>query len=469
MSQFDLFGKPLANPVAPAAPASAVASATAVEPDKPALTDKPAKPAAAPRKPRARRAAPPAVDAPSAVEALPQESVSAEPATEVISMGEWVPVPMPAMTSATAPAMAPAIAPAEVAVSASVAAPTAAPVAASATARRKPEAEVLPAAAEPALLELAAHLPEGLRLGTSSWTFPGWAGLVYRDTQSETLLSRKGLSAYARHPLLRSVGIDRTFYAPLPANELAPMAAAVPEDFRFLVKAHAALTTPFDQWRRMPYAGRSPADYFLNANYAAEQVVAPVLEGLGSKTGVILFQFPPLGPPYARTALRFADHLARFLEALPTLPVDAQGRGPRYAVEIRNREFLGPAYATALGARGVVHCLNVHPRMPSLAAQARQILDGHAVAGISTRPPLTLVRWMLHPAREYATAREEFAPFDRLAAPDADSRSAVAAEVAAALARQDEVIVIANNKAEGSAPLTLQYLAAALVAGAEGA
>jgi uncharacterized protein YecE (DUF72 family) len=328
---------------------------------------------------------------------------------------------------------------------------------------------VLPVVAEPALLELAAHLPEGLRLGTSSWTFPGWAGLVYRDAQPETVLSRQGLAAYARHPLLRSVGIDRTFYAPLPATELAPMAAAVPEDFRFLVKAHAALTMPFDQWRRMPYAGRSPTDHFLNAAYAAEQVVAPVLEGLGTKTGVILFQFPPLGPPYARTALRFADHLARFLEGLPTLPVDAQGRGPRYAVEIRNREFLGPAYATALGARGVVHCLNVHPRMPTLAAQARLILDGHAVAGISTRPPLTVVRWMLHPAHEYATAREEFAPFDRLAAPDAESRSAVAAEVAAALARQDEVIVIANNKAEGSAPLTLQYLAAALVAGAEGA
>ena len=467
MSQFDLFGKPLANPAAPASavvsanavePASAVASANAVEPDKPTLSEKPAKLAAAPRKPRARRAAPPVVEGPAQVEPI-------EPATEVISMGEWVPVPMPVSASAVVPVAAAVVA----AVTAPLPLPVTAPVAASAPARRKPEAEVLPAVAEPALLELAAQLPEGLRLGTSSWTFPGWAGLVYRDTQSETLLSRKGLSAYARHPLLRSVGIDRTFYAPLPATELAPMAAAVPEDFRFLVKAHAALTTPFDQWRRMPYAGRSPADFFLNAAYATEQVVAPVLEGLGTKAGVILFQFPPLGPPYARTALRFADHLARFLEALPALPVDAQGRGPRYAVEIRNREFLGPAYATALGARGVVHCLNVHPRMPSLAAQARQILDGHAVAGISTRPPLTVVRWMLHPAREYATAREEFAPFDRLAAPDVDSRSAVAAEVAAALARQDEVIVIANNKAEGSAPLTLQYLAAALVAGAEGA
>ena len=325
----------------------------------------------------------------------------------------------------------------------------------------------MPAEHGSALLDLAARLPEGLRLGTSSWTFPGWAGLVYRGTAPETVLARKGLAAYARHPLLRSVGIDRTFYAPMSAAEMEPLAAAVPEDFRFLVKAHAALTTPFDQWKRMPYAGRAPVDRFLDAGYATDQVIAPVLEGLGNRAGVILFQFPPLGPPYARTALRFADHLSRFLEALPALPVDAQGRGPRYAVEIRNREFLGPAYAATLGARGVVHCLNVHPRMPSPAAQSRLILDGHAIAGINARPPLTVVRWMLHPAREYVTAREEFAPFDQLAAPDVDSRTAVAEEVAAALARQDEVIVIANNKAEGSAPLTLQQLAAALLARTE--
>ena len=225
---------------------------------------------------------------------------------------------------------------------------------------------------------------------------------------------------------------------------------------------HAAVTTPFDQWRRLPQAGRAPDDRFLDAAYAAERIVAPALEGLGDKLGVVLFQFPPLGAPFARTALRFADHLARFLEALPPLPVDAQGRGPRYAVEVRNREFLGPAYATALGARGVVHCLNVHPRMPSPTEQSRIILDGHAVAGLAARPPLTVVCWMLHPELEYTTARDAFAPFGRLMAPDVASRQAVAAEVAAALDRHDEVIVIVNNKAEGSAPLTLRELAALL-------
>lgn len=432
MSQFDMFGEPITPPAAQSA--------------------------APPRKPRAKRTAP--VDA--SEEAAP---------SDVVPMGEWVPAPMPA-----APTAAPSAAPPAAAHFAAT--PTAAPFAVTPTEtpaavpsvtppRRKPEPEVLPVESESALLDLAARLPAGLRLGTSSWTFPGWAGLVYRDTASETVLARKGLAAYARHPLLRSVGIDRTFYAPMAAEEMEPLAAAVPEDFRFLVKAHAALTTPFDQWKRMPYAGRVPVDRFFDAGYAADRVIAPVLEGLGARAGVILFQFPPLGPPYARTALRFADHLSRFLEALPALPVDAQGRGPRYAVDIRNREFLGPAYAATLGARGVVHCLNVHPRMPSPAAQSRLILDGHAIAGINARPPLTVVRWMLHPAREYVAAREEFAPFDQLAAPDVDSRSAVAEEVAAALARQDEVIVIANNKAEGSAPLTLRQLAAALVARTE--
>lgn len=324
------------------------------------------------------------------------------------------------------------------------------------------EAVVLPAPVRPELAALARRLPSALRLGTSSWSFPGWSGLVYGAEHPESLLSRAGLSAYARHPLLRCAGVDRTFYSPLAAAEFSPLAAAVPADFRFLVKAHAAVTTPFDQWRRMPYAGRTPEDRFLDPAYATDRVITPALEGLGEKLGVVLFQFPPLGAPFARTALRFADHLARFLETLPPLPVDAHGRGPRYAVEVRNREFLGPAYAAALGARGIVHCLNVHPRMPSPTEQSRAMLDGHAVAGIGARPPLTVVRWMLHPSLEYTAARDSFEPFDRLVAPDLASRLAVAAEVSAALARQDEVIVIVNNKAEGSAPLTVRELATEL-------
>ena len=57
---------------------------------------------------------------------------------------------------------------------------------------------------------IADELPDGIRFGTSSWSFPGWAGLVYTGRRSQTDLAREGLREYATHPLLTTVGIDRS-------------------------------------------------------------------------------------------------------------------------------------------------------------------------------------------------------------------------------------------------------------------
>src|SRR5574337_713524 len=101
---------------------------------------------------------------------------------------------------------------------------------------------VHPAAWGEDLHALAARLPPRLRLGTSSWSYPGWQGLVWEGAHSEQLLARKGLSVYARHPLLRTVSIDRSFYRPLTASDYARYAAQVPGDFRFVVKAPSLVT-----------------------------------------------------------------------------------------------------------------------------------------------------------------------------------------------------------------------------------
>jgi hypothetical protein len=52
---------------------------------------------------------------------------------------------------------------------------------------------------------LAGAVPDGIHLGTSSWAFTGWTGIVYDRPAPENLLAREGLTAYARHPLLRAV------------------------------------------------------------------------------------------------------------------------------------------------------------------------------------------------------------------------------------------------------------------------
>ena len=98
------------------------------------------------------------------------------------------------------------------------------------------------AAVPAAVAAVAAQLPPGLYLGTSSWSFPGWQGLVYDRQASPSHLARHGLAAYAQHPLLRAVGLDRTYYAPLAATDFAVYAEAVPEHFRFVVKAYALCT-----------------------------------------------------------------------------------------------------------------------------------------------------------------------------------------------------------------------------------
>jgi uncharacterized protein YecE (DUF72 family) len=296
-----------------------------------------------------------------------------------------------------------------------------------------------------ALAECGRLLPPGIFLGTSSWHFPGWARLVYDRVMDERTLAREGLEAYAQHPLLKSVGIDRTFYAPIPRSEYAHYAQQVPERFRFLVKAPMACTAPA---LRAEPPGRGAANpHFLDPVRAAEHFVLPCLEGLGAKAGPLVFQFPPLGRSITRNADAFIGRLHRFLAGLP--------RGPLYAVELRDRDLVTPAYLDTLADLGVRPCLSMHPRMPAAAEQARLL---HAAQG----GPL-VVRWNLHEGFAYEEAKARYAPFTRLVDEDIPTRVALARLCLEAAEHGHAAYVIANNKAEGCAPLTVFKLAEQIV------
>jgi uncharacterized protein YecE (DUF72 family) len=306
---------------------------------------------------------------------------------------------------------------------------------------------VRPAEAPPETAELGARLPRGLYLGGSTWSFPGWAGLVYDTGHSEAKLARAGLAAYAHHPIFRAVGIDRTFYRPLPPEDFARYAEDVPDDFRFLVKAHEALTLPsFPDLPRYGAERGGPNFRFLDAAYAAEAVVAPFVEGLGGKAGALLFQF---GPQDLGTPPDFAARLHRFLSRLP--------RGPIYAVELRQRQLLVPDYAAALADAGACHCLNVHPRMPGVRTQAE--LTGAAAGRVM------IARWLLGKGASYEEAGRRFAPFNQLAEPDEESRGALAELARGALAEGQPFLATINNNAEGCAPLSAVLLAREIVEG----
>jgi uncharacterized protein YecE (DUF72 family) len=308
-------------------------------------------------------------------------------------------------------------------------------------------------AAEPdaALAELAAALPPMLRMGSSSWTFPGWQGLVWADEVAESTLSRQGLPTYARHPLLRTVSLDRSFYRPLPQAEYARLAAQVPVDFRFVVKAASMVC---DATVREAGSGRAlqPNPLFLDPAAALEQVWRPAVEGLGDKLGVLVFQLSPLPRDWLAEPALFLARLDAMFEALwAWRPAARAGDSGLVAIELRDPGLLRPDLAALLARHGVRYCLGLHDRMPPLDEQLPMLR--------ALWPGPLVVRWNLQRGYRYGAAKDAFAPFDKLVAPDPATRGALARLVTATVRAGQPAFVTVNNKAEGSAPLSVRALA----------
>jgi uncharacterized protein YecE (DUF72 family) len=310
-----------------------------------------------------------------------------------------------------------------------------------------------PQAADPgdACRALAATLPPALHLGTSSWSYPGWAGLVWAGEHSESRLSKHGLPAYAQHPLLRTVSIDRSFYRALGTAEYATYAAQVPADFRFVVKAPSAVTDAVV--RAEDGRGVQPNPLFLNPELAVQDFVQPALDGLGQKLGALVFQLSPLPLGWLADLPAVLERLRTMLAALPSLA--PQAPDGVVAVEVRDPEFLTPDFAAVLRETGATYCLGLHAKMPPIEQQLpllRALWPGPLVC-----------RWNLHPRHGsisgYAKAQEAYAPYDRLHDEDLPTREALARVIAGTVRHGQKAYVTVSNHAEGCAPRSVEALA----------
>jgi uncharacterized protein YecE (DUF72 family) len=316
-------------------------------------------------------------------------------------------------------------------------------------------APVGPAPREPALHDLAAAIPPLLHLGTSSWSFPGWKGLVWDQEHAGATLSKHGLGAYAQHPMLRTVSLDRSFYRPLSASQYAAYAAQVPEHFRFVVKAPSLVTDA--TVRGADGRGVQPNPAFLDPTLAISEFVQPALEGLGPRIGSLVFQISPLPGTWLARVPEFFAQLETMLAALPPLP-----DGATIAVEVRDAQLLVPEFAALLKRSGATYCLGLHARMPPIEAQLPMLR--------ALWPGPLVCRWNLHRkhgAYGYEEAKSTYEPFDRLVDPDPDTRDMLARVIVATAAAGFHAYVTINNKAEGSAPLSVQELAKAVLAALE--
>lgn len=324
--------------------------------------------------------------------------------------------------------------------------------------RRSGEVRALPH--DDATRTLAAGLNPRIRLGASTWSYPGWAGIVWDDgPYSESVLAKHGLPAYAQHPLLRCVGIDRSFYRPLTEAQYAAYAGQVPDDFRFVVKAPALVTDALVRGEKGQ--GRQPNTAFLDPGLATREFITPALAGLGDKVGALVFQLSPLPFSQLQRLPLLLERLRAMLQALP----DVRSATPDgvVAVEVRDPEWLSPAIAPqlvdVLKDSGATYCLGLHAKMPRLAEQLpllRALWPGPLVCRWNLNP--------LHGAYGYEDAQRSYEPYDRIHDVDAETRALIVRTVRGVTGAGQNAYVTISNKAEGCAPLSARALAQALAA-----
>ena len=295
---------------------------------------------------------------------------------------------------------------------------------------------------------VADRLPALVKCGTSSWSFPGWAGIVYSAARSQTQLARTGLREYAQHPLLTTVGIDRSYYAPIPRDDLRRYADQLPQGFRCCAKAPATVTSMVVPGGRREAPVANPD--FLSPERFASEMLEAFADAFAGHCGPFIVECAPAPRGYPVDPAAFAERLDRFLEPLP--------REWAFAVELRDQRLLTPAYGRVLARHGAGHVYNAWSAMPAPAAQAR-VVDPALL-------PFLVVRLLLAPGTWYEEQREKFKPFNRVVEPDEAMRGEVARLIGEAVTRTQPAWLLVNNKAEGSAPLTVRAIAERVVAAA---
>ncbi|WP_426168063.1 DUF72 domain-containing protein [Sandarakinorhabdus sp. DWP1-3-1] len=163
-----------------------------------------------------------------------------------------------------------------------------------------------------------------IRVGIGGWDFDPWRGTFYPDGLAKT----KQLDHAARH--LTAIEVNATFYSRQKPATFAKWAAAVPDGFKFSLKA-----SRYSVARKKLAEGEASIATFLDQGFTE----------LGDRLGPILWQF-------AATKVFDPDDIAAFLQLLPATK---DGLPLRHALEPRHESFRDPAFlALAKAANAAV-------------------------------------------------------------------------------------------------------------------
>jgi uncharacterized protein YecE (DUF72 family) len=283
-----------------------------------------------------------------------------------------------------------------------------------------------------------------LFVGTSSWKYEGWLSQIYSP---ERYLTKGGFSAkrFEQECLVEYaetfsiVSGDFAFYQFPTAAFWKKIFDQVPPPFQFAFKVPEEITLPvFPSLPRYGLrAGRGNPN-FLSAETMQSQLLDP-LRPYADRVALLIFEF---GVSIGRAfdgVNSFAEALSKFFASLP--------KTFRYGVEIRQVQFLEPAYFQALRENSVAHVFNSWTEMPGIGEQTK---DSEAFTA-----NFTAARALLRPGRGYENSVRMFSPYREIKEPNAEVRAALRELLVRAKKRAEPTFIFVNNRLEGFAPGTI--------------
>ena len=298
--------------------------------------------------------------------------------------------------------------------------------------------------------KLAQRAANGVFIGTSSWKYSGWRGMlydeqryVYRGKIAESRFEKTCLSEYAE--VFKTVCVDAGYYRFPERRYIEGMVSQVPSDFLFTFKVTDEITLKkFTNLPRFGARAGKPNENFLNADLFGSAFVKP-FEPFQQNIGMFIFEFSKFYPTDYELGRDFVADLDRFLGSIPD--------GWRYGVEIRNKHFLKPDYFAVLARHGVAHVFNSWTEMPPVIEQLQ-------IPESITNPEFAGARFLLKPGRKYQDAVDFFSPYSEVKEPNPDARSAGVQLIGGRELRKTlrQLYLYVNNRLEGNALLTIMAM-----------
>jgi uncharacterized protein YecE (DUF72 family) len=274
---------------------------------------------------------------------------------------------------------------------------------------------------------------EELYLGTCSWNYDSWVGLVY-SRASPTAAGY--LPEYAAR--YRSAEIDSWFYRMPEGRDVAEYGAAVGGGFRFTCKVpeEISLTHHRPKVRSAPLVAN---EGFLSTGRFAEFLGR--IEPLLPRIGAIMLEFEYLNRGKMPSLGRFLAAIEAFVSQVPA--------GLPLALEPRNANYLVEEYFAFMKEKGLIHVFSEKLYLPSAAALYERF--GSALGETAV---LRLLGGDRKAMEERAGGR-----WDRIVEEN-PGKEGIARMVVDLLRKGKRVYINVNNHYEGSAPLTIASLEA---------